>query len=111
LYVDRFNRHDWDGVRELIRADADLTVADRFAGKLFDAPYFNTYENVLPPWKLATGEVDGEPVVVILKRTDDAWSPHSMVRLNLQGQRINQITDYWHCPWMLSTVTNLEMFG
>src|SRR5262249_10544037 len=32
LYVDRFNRHDWDGVRELISADARLTVADAFAG-------------------------------------------------------------------------------
>jgi RNA polymerase sigma-70 factor (ECF subfamily) len=33
LYVDHFNRRDWDGVRELISADARLTVADRFAGK------------------------------------------------------------------------------
>jgi len=34
LYVDRFNRRDWDGVRELISADARLTVAgdDRFRG-------------------------------------------------------------------------------
>src|SRR5262249_62318909 len=33
LYVDRFNRHDWDGVRELISADTRLSVAERFAGK------------------------------------------------------------------------------
>src|SRR6185369_4375854 len=32
LYVDRFNRQDWDGLRELISADARLRVADRFAG-------------------------------------------------------------------------------
>jgi RNA polymerase sigma-70 factor (ECF subfamily) len=111
LYVDRFNRHDWDGVRELIRADAHVNVADRFAGKLADAPYFSTYENVLPPWKLAAGEVDGEPVVVVLKATADTWSPHSIVRLSVRGQRINQIADYWHCPWMLSSVTSLEVFG
>ncbi len=29
LYVDRFNRHDWDGVRELTSADARLRVAER----------------------------------------------------------------------------------
>src|SRR5215831_6697146 len=34
LYVDRFNRRDWDGVRALISADARLTVADAFAGRL-----------------------------------------------------------------------------
>src|SRR5437867_5793733 len=38
LYVDRFNRRDWDGVRELISADARLNVADRFAGDFGDAP-------------------------------------------------------------------------
>ena len=108
LYVDRFNRHDWDGVRELISADARLTVADRFAGKLVDAPYFNTYENVLPPWKLAPGQVDGEPVVVILKRTADTWSPHSIVHLIVHGNRIDRIVDYWHCPWVISTATNFE---
>ena len=32
LYVDRFNRRDWDGVRELTSADARLSVAERFAG-------------------------------------------------------------------------------
>src|SRR3981189_2150878 len=32
LYVDRFNKRDWEGLRELIRADARLRVADRFAG-------------------------------------------------------------------------------
>src|SRR5437899_5007267 len=30
LYVERFNRRDWDGLRELITADARLRVADRF---------------------------------------------------------------------------------
>src|SRR6266403_4817188 len=34
LYVDRFNRRDWDSVRDLISADARLHVFDRFAGKV-----------------------------------------------------------------------------
>src|SRR5438132_12731833 len=36
LYVERFNRRDWDGLRELIAADARLRVADRFVGALAD---------------------------------------------------------------------------
>src|ERR1700684_1665127 len=44
LYVERFNRRDWDGLRELISADARLLVADRFSGRLADAGYFGVYE-------------------------------------------------------------------
>jgi RNA polymerase sigma-70 factor (ECF subfamily) len=102
LYVDRFNRRDWDGVRELISADARLTVADAFVGKLADAPYFRNYERWTIPWKLATGEVDGEPVAIILQRGTDTWTPYSIVRLNVVGHRIDNITDYAHCPWVIS---------
>ena len=102
LYVDRFNRRDWDGVRELISADARLTVADAFAGKLGEAPYFRNYERWAIPWKLATGEVDGEPVVIILQRGADTWTPYSMVRLEMIGQHIDRIVDYAHCPWVIS---------
>jgi RNA polymerase sigma-70 factor, ECF subfamily len=70
LFVDRFKRRDWGGERELISAHARLGVADRFAGKFADAPYFINHERW--PWKLAVGEVDGEPVVVILRRVRTA---------------------------------------
>lgn len=108
LYVDRFNRRDWDGVRELISADARLNVADRFAGKFADAPYFFNYNRWPWPWKLALGELDGEPVIIILQRGADTWTSYSAIRMNLDGERIGGIIDYIHCPWMLpaaSTVT------
>lgn len=101
LYVDRFNRHDWDGVRELISADARLDVFDRFAGKVTDAPYFANYARWPWPWKLAVGEVDGEPVVLMLKRGADAWTPYSTIRFDVAGQRIDRIVDYIHCPWVI----------
>jgi RNA polymerase sigma-70 factor (ECF subfamily) len=34
LYVERFNRRDWNGVLELAAADARLLVADRFPGPI-----------------------------------------------------------------------------
>ena len=102
LYVDRFNRRDWDGVRELISADARLTVADAFAGELVDAPYFSNYERWSMPWRLTLGEVDGEPVVIILQRGTDTWTPYSVVRFDVEGQQINRIRDYAHCPWLIS---------
>jgi len=109
LYVDRFNRRDWDGVRELISADARLTVADAFAGELVDAPYFSNYERWSMPWRLTLGEVDGEPVVIILQRGTDTWTPYSVVRFDVEGQRINRIRDYAHCPWLISIVDSVTI--
>jgi len=109
LYVDRFNRRDWDGVRELISVDARLTVADAFAGRLVDSPYFGNYEKWPVLWKLAVGEVDGEPVIIMLQRGPDTWTPYSVVRLNVTGQSIDRILDYVHCPWVISTALSVNV--
>jgi RNA polymerase sigma-70 factor (ECF subfamily) len=101
LYVERFNRRDWDGVRELVSADARLNVAERFAGKFTEAPYFFNYDRWPWPWKLALGEVDGESVVIILRRGADTWTPHSAIRFNVIGESFTRIVDYIHCPWVL----------
>jgi RNA polymerase sigma-70 factor, ECF subfamily len=101
LYVERFNRHDWNGVRELISADARLRVADRYAGRLSGSPYFSVYEKMPMPWRMAAGEVEGEPVVIILKRDGEVWTPLSVIRFVVVGQQIAQIFDYCQCPWML----------
>jgi RNA polymerase sigma-70 factor (ECF subfamily) len=102
LYVDRFNRRDWDGLRELIRADARLMVVDAFAGKLAESPYFGNYERMSRVWKMAAGEIDGEPVVVRLDRGADIWTASSIIRLYVAGEHIDRIVDYSHCPWVIS---------
>ena len=109
LYVDRFNRRDWDGVRELTSADARLNVLERFVGKFADAPYFFNYERWSWPWRLALGEVDGEPVVIVLQRGADTWTPHSAIRFEVISQRIERIVDYIHCPWVLAAATNVTL--
>ena len=109
LYVDRFNRRDWEGVRELISADARLTVADAFVGKLADAPYFRNYERFSMPWKLAMGDVDGEPVVIILQRGADTWTPYSIVRLSVLAHHIDRVVDYVHCPWVISMADSVTV--
>ncbi len=107
LYVERFNRHDWDGLRELIADDAQLRVADRFAGRLDDSPYFGNYERWTVPWQMTTGEVDREPVVVILRQEANVWTPISFVRLEVVNGRIERIADFSHCPWILAAATSV----
>ena len=101
LYVERFNQRDWDGLRELISADARLLLADRFRGRLADAPYFDTYERMEVSWRLAVAEVDREAVIVIQQEDREGRITQSLVRLHVSARRIAGITDYWYCPWML----------
>ncbi len=107
LYVERFNRRDWDGLRELIAADARLRVADRFAGRLADSTYFGRYERFTTPWRMAVGEVDGEPAILILHRDADRWMPASIVRLEVTDHRITRVMDYSHCPWILPAASSV----
>ena len=109
LYVERFNRRDWDGVRELTSADARLNVAERFAGKFTDAPYFFNYDRWPWPWKLALGEVDGEPVIIILRRGADTWTPYSAIRFDVVGEHVERIVDYIHCPWVIEAATTVSV--
>src|SRR5262249_58133905 len=109
LYVERFNRHDWDGVRELIVADARVRVADRFDGPLAGAPYFARYDRVTTPWRLAPADVDGESVIVVLERGADTWTPHAIVRFDLFNGQIVRIVDYTHCPWVLTAASSVRV--
>jgi RNA polymerase sigma-70 factor, ECF subfamily len=103
LYVERFNRRDWDGLRELISADARLLVADRFAGSLADAGYFGVYSRMNRTWRLAVAEVDNELSIVLLHLRDGLWEIDGIIRLDIAvGGRIKRIADYQHCPWTLT---------
>jgi RNA polymerase sigma-70 factor (ECF subfamily) len=110
LYVERFNRHDWDGLRELIAADARLLVADRFTGRVVDSPYFGNYERWPMPWRLALGEVDGAATIILLRRNDaNDWVPSAPVGLEIENGRIIRIADFLHCPWVLDATSALHV--
>jgi RNA polymerase sigma-70 factor (ECF subfamily) len=107
LYVDGFNKRDWDGLRKLISADAQLRVADRFAGSIDESPYFGNYERQAVPWRLAPAEVDGELVVLVLRQTGSDWRPHSVARLEVRDRHVAHIVDYAHCPWVLPAAASV----
>jgi RNA polymerase sigma-70 factor, ECF subfamily len=109
MYVERFNRRDWEGLRELISADARLTVADRFRGRMDESGYFGVYSRWPVPLRLATGEVDGEPVIIIHGQTDGEWVPQAMMRFRLEDHRVGRITDYIHCPWVLTAASEITV--
>jgi len=109
LYVDRFNRRDWDGLLELISADARLRVADRYLGDVASAPYYRNYAKRPAPWRASIGSVDGEAVIVVFQERDGRWIPASLVRVEEVDDRITRIVDYNHCPWVLSLADSLAV--
>jgi RNA polymerase sigma-70 factor (ECF subfamily) len=107
LYMERFNRRDWDGVRELIHADARLRVADRFAGRVITSPYFGNYERWSIPWRFTGGDLDGESVILRLERHDGRWTKGAVIRLEWARQHVVCIADYGHCPWVLNAASSV----
>ena len=109
LYVDRFNRRDWDGVRELASADARLRVADCFSGRLADSPYFVEYERPIIPWRMALGSIDGETVVIILRDDLPGQNPFSVIRLSVTRDEVTGIADYIKSPWILEAAETITI--
>jgi RNA polymerase sigma-70 factor (ECF subfamily) len=106
LYVERFNRRDWDGLRELISADARLLVADRYAGSFADGGYLGVYSRMAMTWRLTLGEVDREPSIILLNLRNGEWKMEGIVRLDITADgQIERISDYQHCPWILTSGT------
>ena len=54
-------------------------------------------------WRLALGEVDGEPGIVLLHFRDGAWEIGGVIQVEVGTDgRIRRLADYQHCPWILT---------
>jgi hypothetical protein len=103
LYVERFNSRDWDGLRELISADARLLVADRYSGKFAAGGYLGVYSRMQVTWRLTPGEVDDEPSIILLNQRNGEWEIEGVIRIDIGADgRVEHIYDYQHCPWILT---------
>ena len=121
LYVERFNRRDWDGLRELITADAKLRVADCFDGKLVDSPYLGEYQKWPVTWRLALGDCDGEFALIILRLGDTGdWIPVAPISIEFERSgsddasggepgRIARVADYVKCGWVLDHASHVRV--
>jgi RNA polymerase sigma-70 factor, ECF subfamily len=110
LYVERFNRRDWDGLRELIAADATLRVADRFNGPLGESSYFTRYARLPAPLTAVLSDIDGEPALALYANTDAGVDVRTFVRLSVADGRITEIADYTHCPWVIAATGHVSSF-
>ncbi|WP_437809215.1 sigma-70 family RNA polymerase sigma factor [Sorangium sp. So ce1078] len=110
-YVELFNRRDWDGVRALTSADAQLRVSDCFKGLLVDSPYFREYDRSQTPWKMEVGEVDGETALIVLTPSETGWRSSYPVRIRASGGVIHHIADYHACPWIVQAAASVRVLA
>ena len=108
-YVERFNRRDWDGLRELVSAHTRVRVADRFSGPFAESPYFARYDRLAVPWRLHMADVDGEPMIVAEYLEGGVWTARAVIRLDVRDGRVAEIADYRHCPWVLGAADEVQI--
>src|SRR6185312_383547 len=93
LYVERFNRQDWEGVRDLVRADARLAITNLYTGPLIQG-YYTRFESMPFPWHLTTGHLDGERVLLLLGGLSPPMEASVVVRFDIQDGKIHDIRHY-----------------
>jgi len=110
LYAERFNRRDWDGVRDLIRDDARLRIGDIYAGPAHGA-YLTTFERMPHPFSLVPGEVDGEQVLALVGGLNPGDRIGAIIRFELADDRIARIRHYTRTPWVLQAASSILVDG
>jgi RNA polymerase sigma-70 factor (ECF subfamily) len=100
LYVDLFNRRDWDGLRALLAEDVKLTQATHpprsgaDVGLFFTIYARNTAVHLAPAWL-------GEREVIAVFENGPAARPHHIMWLEWRDDRIVTIRDYRYVPYVL----------
>ena len=55
------------------------------------------------------GEIDGEPVLLVLFQRDDQWQVAWPVRVHVTGHVIDRIEDYYACPWVIGNASESDL--
>lgn len=108
LYVERFNRQDWEGIRQLISDDARLLITNLYAGQA-SRNYFTRFELMPYPRRLVTARLDGERVLVLLGGLAPQMVPTVIVRLETDRRGIHAIHHYSECPWIFAAANTLTV--
>lgn len=102
-YLDAFNRRDWTALQSLLEAEVrcELVGSVHHVGRAaMEDNYLATYAELPYGWKLATGEVDGEPAILCLRESAGEWIARHAIRLEWHDDRIARIRDYAHIPYL-----------
>lgn len=92
-YAERFNAHDFEGLRDMLAEDVRLELVGRFQarGARPTGGYYTNYAKA-PECRLRPGTVEGRPALLASDGPDEA--PSYFVLLDWSGESIVAIRDY-----------------
>jgi RNA polymerase sigma-70 factor (ECF subfamily) len=104
-YIEAFNRRDWARLQSFFEDEVScevVGVVHHVGRAALEDNYLATYAGLPFVWKLALGEIDGEPAIVCLRETDGKWTARHAIRIEWRGDRVARIRDYAHACYLLT---------
>ena len=101
-YVERFNAHDFDAVRDMLAEEVrlDLVAKTKMKGKKEVATYFHNYSGK-PDWLLTAGLVEGHPAALVLDPAHRDGAPLYFVLLEWTGGQLATLRDFRYARYAM----------
>jgi RNA polymerase sigma-70 factor, ECF subfamily len=101
-YVDRFNDHDFEAVREMLAEEVKLEVVNRLrlSGRREVSNYFSNYAQV-PDWHLVSGFIDGKPGILVADPAEPKGRPTYFIVLSWGVDGLLGIRDFRYARYAI----------
>jgi RNA polymerase sigma-70 factor (ECF subfamily) len=101
-YVDRFNAHDFDALREMLAEEVRLEVVNklRLSGRREVSKYFTNYDQV-QDWHLIPGFIDGQPGILVHDPADPNGRPTYFILLSWGVDGLLGIRDFRYARYAI----------
>jgi RNA polymerase sigma-70 factor, ECF subfamily len=109
-YVERFNAHDFDAIRDMLAEEVrlDLVARTRMAGKREVATYLHNYSGK-SDWLLTPGLVEGHPAVLVLDPGKPAGAVLYFVLLGWSAGRLMTIRDFRYARYVMEAADAVRL--
>ena len=102
-YVDRFNAHDFDTLRDMLADDVKVEVVNRtrLNGRGQVQSYFGNY-SLTRDWNLVAGWVDRRPAVVVRDPADLSVRPTYFILLDWADDKLVNVRDFRYARYAVA---------
>jgi RNA polymerase sigma-70 factor, ECF subfamily len=102
-YVELFNQHDFDGVRDLLAEEVRLDLVGRLkqtgAAEIRNN-YFRKYD-AKTDWRFAVGAVEDNPAILVYNSQKESPEPYYFITLELKDNKVINIRDYRYASYVI----------